>query len=56
MAKRTPRPLNVLYATIALALCVLPPLLMSQCQLDTTPIIRPHPPVESDDSDSGDTK
>ncbi len=53
MAKKRSRALNVFYASVALALCVVPPFLLSQCQLDTTPIIKPHPPVESDDSDSG---
>lgn len=56
MAKRS-KARTVLFATLALAVCVVPPFLMSGasggCQLDTRPIIKPHPPVESDDSDSG---
>lgn len=56
MAKRS-KARTTFYATVALALCVVPPFLMSSssggCQLDTRPIIKPHPPVESDDSDSG---
>jgi hypothetical protein len=50
---------TTLYATLALAVCVVPPFLMSSssggCQLDTSPRISKHPPVESaDDADSGD--
>lgn len=49
---------TTVYATFALALCVVPPFLLSGngCQLDTRPIIKPHPPVESDDSDSGESQ
>lgn len=46
---------TTVYATFALAVCVVPPFLLSRCQLDTSPRILPHPPVESDDSDSGET-
>jgi hypothetical protein len=59
MPRKHSKARTMLYATAALALCVLPPLLMSSssggCQLDTSPRILPHPPVESaDDADSGD--
>lgn len=46
---------STVYATFALAPCVLPPFLLGRCQLDTSPRISKHPPVESDDSDSGET-
>lgn len=53
MANRKPKALNVLYATLALALCVLPPLLMADCKLDTTPIWGGRTPLDQDD-DAGD--
>lgn len=56
MAKRS-KARTVLFATLALAVCVVPPFLMSGasggCQLDTSPRILPHPPVESDEEDGG---
>jgi hypothetical protein len=59
MPRKPSKARTTFYATVALALCVVPPFLMSSssggCQLDTTPRILPHPPVESaDDADSGD--
>lgn len=66
MAKRTSKARTTFYATVALALCVVPPFLMSSssggCQLDTTPIIHKRPPAKpvqepvtrQDDNDSGD--
>jgi hypothetical protein len=59
MAKRTTsKTREKLYATLALAFCVSLPwvLLSPSCQLDTSPRILPHPPVESDDSDSGESQ
>lgn len=54
MAKRS-KARTTFYATLLLALCMALPWLLSPsgCQLDTRPIIKPHPHVESDDSDSG---
>lgn len=52
MAKRS-RALNVFYASIALALCVLPPFLLSRCQLDTKPIGGGQRIDLEDDQDSG---
>lgn len=39
MAKRKPsRARSIFYATLALAVCVLPPFLLGNCKLDTTPL------------------
>jgi hypothetical protein len=43
---------TTVYAFFALAVCVVPPFLLggNGCQLDTRPIIKPHPPVDDEDA------
>lgn len=55
MAKRkTSRAVSILYATIALALCVLPPFLLGNCRLDTRPLSGPRAKWFESDEDAGD--
>lgn len=44
-----------LWTLVFFVVCMALPWLLSPsgCQLDTSPRILPHPPVESDDADSG---
>jgi hypothetical protein len=63
MAKRKhSKARTTLYATVALALCVVPPFLMSSssggcgCQLDTSPLRPGKQAPITDDNDSGESK